>query len=144
MNDFSTLENILTNPRFPIEVDLHLARIQNARTEALRKADEVNFKAKSLVPAKLKRGPYDVLESHKLLNSTALIPEFRKVVDKTTSLSTTVRDFISEIMRIAAQQMLLYYHAEADKASKAAAAAKASPSKPKAPRTKKTTIKTDK
>jgi hypothetical protein len=136
MNDFSTLENILTNPRFPIEVDLYLGGLSLHREEVLRKANEENFKNKSLIPAKLKRSPYDVLESRHLTDSTTLIPEFRKVVDKTTTLSSTVRDYISEIMRHSAQQMILYYHAQADALAKAEAAAAA---KPKKPRAKKTT-----
>lgn len=140
MNDFSTLENILTNPRFPIEVDLYLSRCSFHRENILRKANEENLKNKILVPAKLKRGPYDVLESRQLLDSTTLIFEFRKVVDKTTPLSSTVRDFISDIMRISAQQMILYYHAQADALAKAEATAAAKPKKPRAK--KATTLKT--
>jgi len=139
MNDFSTLENILTNPRFPIEVDLYLSQMSLHRDEALQKANDENFKNKSLVPAKLKRGPYNVLESRKLLDSSTLIPEFRKVVDKTTTLSSNVRDFISEIMRISAQHMIIYYHTQADALAKSEAAAAAIPKKPRAKKT--TTLK---
>lgn len=138
MNDFSTLENILTNPRFPIEVDLSLARISTARKEMLRKANEENFNNKVMVPARLKRGPYDVLEANKLLDSTPLISEFRKIADKTTLFTYSVRNYISEIMRISAQQMIIFYHLEQEKAIKEAEAAI---QKPKVSRARKTPLK---
>jgi hypothetical protein len=115
MNDFTTLENILTNPRFPIEVDLHISRIKQARAEALRKAHEADIKFERIFPTKLKRGPYEFLEANNLLRSDALILSFRNVVNKTSSYSASVRDFITDIMRLSAQQMVLFYHDQSEK-----------------------------
>jgi hypothetical protein len=110
MNQFTTLESILTDPLFSGFVAAEVRRIENERAKVINEARSFFKNKGDIIEPKLKRNPFDFLQEKSIIGADQLINEYRKIIAKDPDKHPKcVRDYIEDIIHNASMRLALYY-----------------------------------
>lgn len=100
---FNTVDDVLNDPKFGLNISDHIRRIEQNRTDMLHKAHQAE------IDTRIRRHPFDCLKDSGKLHPNDPVIFTRLILQKKSKLSSTIRAFVYNIVTLEMRNTIEFY-----------------------------------